>query len=412
MATLPTLNPLLSDPESPPPDAGSILPYPDSDLLHVHALLSEEERARLAGLRDFFQAEIRPRSLESWLKGEFPLDLLPRMAAHDMVGVGLRPASRLLAGLAMLELTRADTSASIFFAVHNELFVGCIDLLGSEEQRARLLPDALALKSVGAFALTEPEHGTDISRGMETTATQDGDEWVIRGRKLWIGNATFADHVIVWARVPSGDQRGAIRGFIVETDRPGFRATLIDDKSAVRSAQNADVEFDDVRIPLANVLAGARSFSDTNSVLLASRIVVAWQAVGQQFAALDVARAYAAERMSFGRPIAAYQLVQEQLVRMLGNATMSLSLMIQVARAQEEGTVTMDQAALAKAMCTLRMRETVALGRSIMGGNGIRVSHEMAKIFADAEAIYTYEGTYEVNALLVGRAITGISAFG
>jgi glutaryl-CoA dehydrogenase len=385
------------------------LPYPDSDLLQVHALLPPEERERLSGLREFFQAEIRPRSLESWLRGEFPLDLLPRMAAHDMVGVGLRPASRLLAGLAMLELTRADTSASIFFAVHNELFVGCLDLLGSDEQRARLLPDALSLKSVGAFALTEPEHGTDISRRMETTARQDGDEWVLRGRKLWIGNATFADHVIVWARDEADKQ---IHGFIVETSRPGFRATLIDDKTAVRSAQNADIELDDVRIPLGNMLPGARSFSDTNSILLASRVVVAWQAVGQQFAALDVARAYAAERESFGRPIAAYQLVQEQLVRMLGNATMSLSLMVQLARAQEEGTVTMDQAALAKAMCTLRMRETVALGRSIMGGNGIRVGHEMAKIFADAEAIYTYEGTYEVNALLVGRAITGISAFG
>jgi glutaryl-CoA dehydrogenase len=384
------------------------LPYPDSDLLNVVALLSPDERTRLESLRKFFQEEVRPQSLSSWTRGEFDLGLLPRMAAQDMAGVGLRPASKLLTGLAMLELTRADTSASIFFAVHNELFIGCLQLLGSDAQREEIIPNALALRTVGSFALTEPEHGSDISREMTTTAQRDGDEWVITGRKQWIGNATFADHVIVWARSTID---GEIGGFIVETDRAGFQASVIDDKTAVRGAQNADIVLDHVRIPFGNRLPGARTFADTNSILLNSRVIVAWQAVGQQFAALDVARSYANQRQSFGRPIAAYQLIQEQLVRMVGNAAMSLSLMVQLARQQEEGTVTMDQAALAKAMCTLRMRETVALGRSILGGNGIRVSQEMAKIFADSEAIYSYEGTYEVNALIVGRAITGISAF-
>jgi glutaryl-CoA dehydrogenase len=392
------MNPIMDD-----------IPYADADLLGVLQLLSPEERERFDGLRAFFRAEVAPAATGFWKAGESPLPLLPRFAAQNMTGVGLPHASPLLHGLAIAELARADLSTSILFAVHNELFVGAIELLGSDAHRAELLPDLLALRRIGAFALTEPEHGSDISRSMTTTATRDDDGWVIRGSKRWIGNATFADYVVVWARDTAD---GEIKGFLVETDRPGFRATLIDDKIAVRAVQNADVEFDDVRIPFENWLPGTGGFRDTNVLLLNSRVLVGWQAVGLQLAAFDVARAYALERTTFGRPIAGYQLVQEQLVRMLGNATMSLGLMVQLARMQDEGSITMDQAAMAKAMCTLRMRETVALGRAMMAGNGISLAYEMAKIFADAEAVYTYEGTYEMNALIVGRAITGLSAFG
>jgi len=384
-----------------------LAPYPDADLLFVDDLLTPVEAERLHDLRVLFQEKVRPIATDYWNRAEFPFELLPILAEQNLVGLGLRHGSHLLTGLVQMELTRADTSVGTFFGVHNELFTAAIQSLGSTEQRLELLPDLLALKKVGSFALTEPDHGSDISRNMATTARRDGDEWVIDGSKRWIGNAAFADYVLVWARDVDDNQ---IKGFIVESHRPGFSATTIENKIAVRIVQNADIVLDNVRIPLGNRLPGANSFADTNNLLCNSRIWVAWQAVGQQLAAFDVARAYALEREQFGRPLAGFQIVQEQLARMISNATMSLTLMIQMARLQESRRLTMDHAALAKSTCSLRMRETVALGRSILGGNGISTDYEMAKIFADAEAIYSYEGTYEVNALIVGRAVTGISA--
>jgi glutaryl-CoA dehydrogenase len=388
--------------------AAAPMPYPEADLLFVDDLLTPVEAERLRDLRRLFQERVRPIAAEYWNRGEFPFELLPVLAEQNLVGLGLRHGSHLLTGLVQLELTRADTSIGTFFGVHNELFTAAIQSLGSEEQKRTLLPGLLALQKIGSFALTEPDHGSDISRAMTTTARREGEEWVISGRKRWIGNATFGDYVLVWARDVAD---GQIKGFIVETDRPGFSAGTIGNKIAVRIVQNADIVLDEVRIPAGNLLPGAQSFRNTNGLLCNSRIWVAWQAVGQQFAAFDVARAYALERAQFGKPLAASQLVQEQLTRMIGNATASLSLMIQMARLQESDRLQMEHAAMAKATCTLRMRETVALGRSILGGNGISTDFEMAKIFADAEAIYSYEGTYEVNALIVGRAVTGISAF-
>lgn len=390
------------------PAAETPIPYPDADLIFVDELLSPDERARLASARSFFQAEVRPIAVEYWNRAEFPVHLLPKLAGQNLSGVGDEAPSPLLTGLIQLELARADTSISTFFGVHHELFATAIHTLGSDDQRARLLPDLLALRTIGAFALTEPGHGSDISREMTTTATRDGDEWVLNGEKRWIGNGAMADFVLVWAR-DTADQQ--IKGFIVEKERAGFSASTIENKIAVRIVQNADITLRDVRIPAENWLPGTRGFRDTNVLLRNSRVWVAWQSVGQQFAAFDVARAYALDRHQFGKPIASFQLIQEHLTRMIGNATMSLSLMIQLARLQESGRLTMDQAALAKASCTSLMRETVALGRGILGGNGISTDFEMAKIFADAEAIYSYEGSYEVNALLVGRAVTGISAF-
>lgn len=384
------------------------IPYPDIDLLFLDDLLSPRERQRFRHLREFFQTQIRPVAVDYWNRAEFPAHLLPLLAQEDVAGMHGGHASHLLTGLVQMELTRADTSISTFFGVHHELFTTAIRELGSDEHRTELLPDLLALRKVGCFALTEPDSGSDISRGLMTTAERSGDEWILRGTKRWIGNGTFADYVLVWARDVAD---GEIKAFIVESDRPGFSAEPIDNKIAARIVQNANIVLDDVRVPHGNWLPGSRSFRDTNLLLMNSRLWVAWQAVGQQLAAIDVARAYAMQRTQFGRPIASFQLIQEQLSRMVGNAMLSLSLLIQLAGLQERGRLTMDHSALAKATCSLRMRETVALGRSIMGGNGISTDFEMAKVFVDAEAIYTYEGTYEVNALLVGRAVTGIAAF-
>lgn len=387
--------------------AQSHVPYPDADLLFIDDLLTPVEAERLHGLRKIFQEQVRPIAIDHWNHATFPFELLPLLGEQNLVGLGLRHGSHLLTGLVQMELTRADTSVGTFFGVHNELFTAAIQSLGSDAHRETLLPDLLALRTIGSFALTEPMHGSDISRGMATTARREDDEWVISGRKRWIGSATFADFILVWAR---DVEDGQIKGFIVEQDREGLATSPIENKVAVRIVQNADIVLDDVRVPYENWLPGTRSFRDTNILLCNSRIWVAWQATGQQFAAFDVARAYAMGRDQFARPVASFQLVQEQLSRMISNATMSLTLMIQMARLQESGRLTMDHAALAKATCSRHMRETVALGRSILGGNGISTDYEMAKIFADAEAIYSYEGTYEVNALIVGRAVTGISA--
>ncbi|MHC6592802.1 MULTISPECIES: acyl-CoA dehydrogenase family protein [unclassified Arthrobacter] len=381
-------------------------PYPEADLLYLSGLLTVAEQAQLAQARNFFQQEVRPIAVDFWNRAEFPFELLPKLGKQQLTGLNSR--GHLLAGLIQMEFTRADTSVSTFFGVHDELFTTAIRELGSDEHRQTMLPDLLSLKKIGAFALTEPLHGSDISRQMETTATRSGDEWILNGHKRWIGNGTFADYVLVWARDTADDQ---IKGFIVEKGTEGFRTEAIPNKAAVRIIQNANITLDNVRIPFTNWLPGTRTFRDANSLLLHSRVWVSWQAVGQQFAAFDVARAYALQRKQFGKPIASFQLIQAQLARMIGNATMSLSLMIQLARLTESGLLTMDHAALAKATCTERMRKTVALGRSIVGGNGISTDFEMAKIFADAEAIYSYEGSHEINTLLVGRALTGISAF-
>jgi glutaryl-CoA dehydrogenase len=381
-------------------------PYADGDILLVADLLAVKELEQYRKARSFFQEEVRPIAVDYWNRAEFPFDLLPKLAAQELST--LNSPSHLLTGLIQMEFARADTSISTFFGVHHELVTTAISELGSDWQKRTFLPDLLSLRKIGAFALTEPDHGSDISREMATTADRVADGWVINGAKRWIGNGSFADYVLVWAKDTTD---GEIKGFILEKDMPGFNAEVIVNKTAARIVQNADITLENVKVPSSHWLPGTNSFRDTNVLLRNSRVWVSWQAVGQQFAAFDVARAYSLQRHQFGRPLASFQLVQSQLAKILANATMSLSLMIQTARLQDDGKLTMDHAALAKASCTERMRESVALGRAMLGGNGISTDFEMAKIFADAEAIYSYEGSHEINTLLVGRAITGISAF-
>jgi glutaryl-CoA dehydrogenase len=316
-----------------------------------------------------------------------------------------------------------DTSIATFFLVHHDLFVESLYGFGSASQKERLLEDAASLRITGAFALTEPDHGSDVAGGMETSARRistatgkpdvDGDAWVLNGAKRWIGNGTFCDYMLVWARDESGGADGppgVVRGFIVDASLPGVGRTRIENKIALRTVQNADIVLKDVQVAEADRFAGISSFEDTNQLLRGSRIMVAWQAVGQQLAAFDVARQYAVERQQFGRPLAKFQLIQQQLVTMLGNAVASMGMMARLAQLQDDGAADMPQVALAKSYTSARMRETVALGRSILGGNGIVTDYKMAKIFADAEAIYTYEGSFEINTLIVGRAVTGVSA--
>jgi glutaryl-CoA dehydrogenase len=307
-----------------------------------------------------------------------------------------------------MELARTDPSISTFMGVHSGLAMGSIYLLGSEEQKQRWLPEMARMEKIGAFGLTEPDVGSGVAGGLTTTARREGDGWVLDGQKKWIGNATFADYIVIWARDVAD---GQVKGFVVEHGTPGLSTEKMKDKIALRVVQNARITLDGVRVPEANRLQKANSFRETAKVLRLTRAGVAWQAVGCARGAYEHALAYAKERQQFGRPIAGFQLVQDLLVRMLANITSSACLCARLAQLQADGAAADEHSALAKAFCTVRMRETVGYARELLGGNGILLENQVARFVADAEAIYSYEGTREINTLLVGRAITGLSAF-
>ncbi|MDV8149401.1 acyl-CoA dehydrogenase family protein [Arthrobacter sp. B10-11] len=384
------------------------LPYADGDFFAFEQLLSAKERDRLAEVRDFLAREVKPIAVDCWNRAEFPMDLIPKLAEIDLVSPVRRQGySNLFAGILHAEATRADTSIATFLGVHDGLFTGSIEALASQEQQEAWLPDIYSLKKIGAFGLTEPLGGSDVAGGTRTTARREGDSWVLNGAKRWIGNATFSDWVVIYARDVADNQ---VKGFLVDTRTEGYSAAKIENKISLRTVQNADITLENVVVPDFFKLANANGFKDTNKVLKVTRLAVAWQAVGQQLAAFDVARRYAVERSQFGRPIASFQLVQNQLVQILGNAVSSMGMMVRLSQLEDAGEAKDEQSALAKAFTTARMRESVAIGRSLLGGNGIVTDFEMAKIFSDAEAIYSYEGTHEINTLVTGRAITGISA--
>ncbi len=279
---------------------------------------------------------------------------------------------------------------------------------GSDEQQQEWLPRMARGEVVGAFGLTEPLSGSDSARGLRTTARREGDTWVLDGEKRWIGNATFADVVVIWAKDVADEQ---VKGFLVTTDTPGFTATKIEDKIALRTVQNADIVLDGVRVPESRRLQRADSFRTTAAVLRLTRTEVAWQAIGIAIGAYEAALDYARERIQFGKPIAAHQMVQDLLVRSLMNITASIALCTQASAMQDQGVGADEHSAMAKAFATAKMRETVGWCREVQGGNGIVLDKGVARFFSDAEAIYSYEGTREVNTLIVGRAITGQAAF-
>ena len=386
---------------------------PDSDFYSLELLLDATARERLRRVREFMEKEVEPIINRYWTREEFPRELIPGIGRLGIAGLaytgyGCPGGGNLLDGMVAMEMARVDSSIATFFGVHSGLAMGSIYLCGSEEQKQRWLPAMARLERIGAFGLTEPDVGSGAARGLTTTARRDGDQWVLDGQKKWIGNATFADYVIIWARDVADNQ---VKGFVVETPAPGFSTTKMRDKIALRVVQNAVITLDGVRVPEASRLQNAASFRDTAAVLRLTRAGVAWMAVGCARGAYEHALAYAKQREQFGRPIAGFQLVQDQLVRMLANVTSSACLCVRLAQLQEGGLADDQHSALAKAFCTVRMRETVGLARELLGGNGILLEHHVGRFVADAEAIYSYEGTREMNTLIVGRAITGTGAF-
>ncbi len=385
----------------------------DADFYALESMLEPGGRELLMRVREFMEKSVQPVISKYWTREEFPHDLVPEMAALGIAGLsyqgyGCPGGGNLLDGMVAMEVARVDASMATFLGVHSGLAMGSIYLCGSQAQKQRWLPQMARMEKIGAFGLTEPDVGSGAARGLTTTARRDGDEWVLDGQKKWIGNATFADYVIIWAR-DLGD--GQVKGFVVEKGTPGFTATKMRDKIALRVVQNAQITLDGVRVPEANRLQEAASFRETAAVLRLTRAGVAWQAVGCARGAYEHALAYAGQRSQFGRPIAGFQLVQDLLVRMLSNITASACLCARLAQLQQDGLAEDQHSALAKAFCTVRMRETVGYARELLGGNGILLENQVGRFVADAEAIYSYEGTREMNTLIVGRAITGASAF-
>ncbi|MFC8194492.1 acyl-CoA dehydrogenase family protein [Streptomyces sp. NPDC057298] len=386
-----------------------------ADFYDYEALLPDEERKILLGARALMRDDVKPLVNENWGKGRFPTELIGIFRESGLAGLPYegygehRPAvSNLLSGMLAMEMTRTDASVATFFGVHNGLAMYSIHSGGSQEQRDRWLPRMAAMDKIGAFAMTEPLGGSDVAGGMRTTAERDGDTWVLNGAKKWIGNATFADYVVVWARDVDDNH---VKGFVVEKGTPGFHAEKIEGKIAFRIVENAEITLTDVRVPEVNRLQNINSFRDVAEILRATRGGVAWQALGVMVGAYELALDYAKEREQFGRPIARFQMVQDLLVKSLGNITASWGMLIQLARLQDAGIFRDEHSSLAKAFVTSRMREVVAWSREIFGGNGIVLDYDIARFFADAEAIYSFEGTREMNTLIVGKSITGQSAF-
>jgi glutaryl-CoA dehydrogenase len=390
------------------------LPAPNSDFYELAETLPAEELAVLKQVRAFMESKVAPIINKYWDEDSFPFELLPAIkelgiGGLGMKGYGCRGGSALLFGLVAMEMSRTDSSIATFFGVHNGLAMGSIYATGSEEQKEKWLPPMARFEKIGCFGLTEPLVGSGAAGGLLTTAKREGDTWVLNGQKKWIGNSTWCDLSVIWARDVADNQ---VKAFIVENKTtPGFSVEKIHGKIALKVVQNGLITLKDVRVPEENHLQAGLSFRDTARVLKMTRYLVGWEATGCQMGAYEHALKYAQQRLQFGKPIASFQLIQDLLAKMISNITACQCLVVRMAQLQAEGKLTDSQAALSKAFTTAKCRETVAWAREILGGNGISTEYNVARYFADAEALLTYEGTYQIQNLILGKAITGFSAF-
>ena len=388
------------------------LPAPDSDFYGIEDTLTAAEAAILTKVRDFMQTKVAPIIDKYWVEDAFPFELIPALRELEIGNLHAEGHRDRLIGMVVMEMCRVDPSFATFFGVHIGLAMGTIALLGSEEQKQKWLPPMARLEKIGCFGLTEPLVGSGTGGGLTTTAKRDGDSWILNGQKKWIGNAPWCDVSIIWARDLDDNQ---VKGFIVENKTtPGFSVEKIQNKMALKVVQNGLITMTDCRVPEANRLQNANSFRDTAHVLRLTRSGVGWMSTGVQMGAYDAAVRYSQQRLQFGKPIASFQMVQDLIARMLANITACQSLMLRLAEIEEEDRLLDQHASLAKAFTTQRMRETVAWARELHGANGILVDNEIgaaARLFSDAEALYSYEGTFQMQNLIVGKAATGFSAF-
>ena len=388
----------------------------DTDYYAVFSDVEGADRDAWSRARDV-GSRLAPRMLEAWERAEYPLEALSELGAAGLFADGIDhpeiPAlSPLAAGLVNMEASRHDGSLGTVIAVQGGLALRTLALFGSDAQQARWLRPLLAGDVPGAFALTEPDHGSD-STSLETSARRDGDGWVVRGAKKWIGNGASGGITFVWARVDDegAADHGAVRCFLVDQDAPGYTGSVITGKVALRGIHQAHIALDDVRLSADALLPHAHTFKDASRVLFATRSGVAWSALGHATACFEAALTYATGRVQFGKPLARFQMVQERLSRMLADLTSMQLYCRRLADLEASGSLRPTQASLAKYHNTRTAREIARTARDLLGGNGILLENRVIQHLADIEAIHTYEGTESVQALLIGRDLTGVSAF-
>jgi glutaryl-CoA dehydrogenase len=383
-----------------------------TDYYLVEELLTDEEREVRDKVRAFADREVIPIINDYWDKAQFPFELVPKIAELNIAGTTIRGygcpgISHVAAGLVAVEMARGDGSLNTFFGVHSGLAMSTIEMLGSEEQKERWLPPMARMEKIGAFGLTEAAHGSDAVR-LETTARREGDEYVIDGEKRWIGNASFADVTVIWAR---DEEDESVKGFLVEKGTEGFSTEIITGKMGKRAVWQPNIRLEGVRVPAENKLGNADSFKDTAKVLTATRAMVAWEAIGHAVASYEAAVTYAKERVQFGKPIASFQIIQNKLANMLAEITSMQLLCLRLSQLQEAGKMTGGMASLAKMNNARKAKQVCSEARDIMGGNGVLLEYHVARHLSDMEIVYTYEGTDTIQSLIVGREITGIGAF-
>jgi len=382
-----------------------------TDYFFLREQLADEQLDLLRRVRVFVDDEVLPVIGGYWERAEMPWPLIRRLGelgivGEDIQGYGCPGLDPISLGLIHMELNRGDGSLGTLLGVQAGLAMKSIAMLGSEEQKQRWLPPMARLEQFGAFALTEPNHGSD-SVALETNARRVGNTYVINGAKRWIGAGSIADVVVVWAR----DEDGKVGGFLVEGGTPGYDAQVIEGKGSLRAIWQAQIELEDVEVPAENRLPGARSFKDTGRVLAGTRSTCAWAALGHAVAAYETALTYSKRREQFGRPLASFQIVQDRLVKMLAEVTSMQLYCLQIGRLAERGELSDTIAGLAKLNNTRKARQICAEARDMLGGNGILLENHVIRHMADIEAIHTYEGTETMQTLIVGRDITGIGAF-
>jgi glutaryl-CoA dehydrogenase len=388
-----------------------------SDYFLLDADLSPEEVAIRDKVRDFAENRVLPVINSYWEKAEFPEELLPPLAELGIIGTiiqgyGCPGMSRKAAGMVAREMARADGSLNTFLGIHSNLCMGALNILGSDAQRERWLPPLARIQKTGGFALTEPDHGSD-SVALETEARRDGDHWIINGHKRWIGNGHCADVLVLFAR---NTEDGNVNAFVVEKGADGqypagYSPTVITGKVGKRAILQADITIQDMRLPAANRLEGCHSFKDVSRVLQATRGGAAWEAVGHAMAAFDIAAEYARTRKQFGKPIGSYQLVQSRLANMLSELTTMQLLCTRMAELADRGQLTNAQASMVKMATSQKAKWICNEARDLLGGNGLLLENHVVRHMTDMEVVSTYEGTDSMQALIVGRDITGISAF-
>ena len=383
-----------------------------TDFIQADRLLSEEEKEIRARVREFVDREVMPAAAEHWHRAEFPFESLPGLGELGVVGgsfaeeYGCAGWNNVSYGLAIAEVARGSGSLATFLHVQSGLAMAAIHELGSEEQRQRWLPAMAKCEKIGAFGLTEPEAGSDPGSLTATAASRDGG-YVLNGEKKWIGNASFADVVVIWARM----EDGRVGGFLVEKGTQGYDAEVLPRKGSQRAVWQTHITMRDCRIPEENRLPGATGLGSTLSVLTHSRYGVGWDGLGQAMDCYETALAYAGYREQFGQPIASFQLVQQKLVSMLNEISLSKLLSIHVGRIKDSGELDPATVSMFKMNNVAKARQIAATARDVLGGNGILLDYRVMEHMADLEGVYSYEGTHDINTLIVGQAITGHRAF-